>query len=1746
MEPKIQNQQSPFDILVVDDTPDKLKLLDELLSEQGYHVLQANNGELALRIAAASQPDLILLNIKMIPLDGYEVCRRLKANESTRHIPVIFISAHDDEALLVKGFETGGVDFISEPFRNEEIRARIKTHLQLHFSQRKLKDKNQLLEKEVLKRKSAEVALEKRVGAMTQLFENETEYEFEELFNLNEIQKLQDQFATALGLASIITKPDGTPITQPSNFTHLCKNIIRSTDKGLKNCMHSDSVIGRHNPNGPIIQPCLSGSLWDAGASITVGGYHLANWMIGQVRNEVQHEAKLKDYALEIGVDEKLFMEALDKIPSMSRDQFQKIADVLFTMAGQLSHMAYQNLQQAHFINDKRIALNALIESEEHFRTTLYSIGDGVITTDEKGRVQLMNNLAEKLTGWSQSEAKGKLLEEVFRIINENTLELLEIPVRKVLREGVIVGLANHTLLISKEGKQIPIADSGAPIHDESGKIIGVVLVFRDQTNERRAEHALRESEKRFKLLYENAPLSYQSLNSDACLIDVNNTWLETLGYSREEVLGKPFSNFMTPESAELIKTRFPHFVATGEIHDYVFDMVRKDGSIITVTYEGKIGCDELGNFIRTHCIFADITEKRRAELALLDSENKFRTIIESSPYGMHLYQLTTADQLVFIGGNPSADRMLEVEHANLVNLTIDEAFPSLVGTGIPELFKSVAVGNTGTTSFEMPYNDSQISGFYNVTVFRTGENNIVVNFVDETKRKQAEEEKSRLLDEVAQSEKKFRSLFENATVGFSMTQLGGEIDINHAFANMLGYEPEELKRINWKEITHPDDLQESQNVMNLLLSGEQSCHRYEKRYLHKLGAIVWADVSTILQRDEKGDPLYFITNVNNINQRKEAEDKLRESEIRSRSTFDQSPVGSVIVGLDKKFIKCNAAFCKFLGYTEEELMGKTFSDVTFPEDIGIEMPDLKLMFDGKKESSTVEKRYVRKDGAIVWGEVRFSLVRDKDNNPVYFLPVIQDITNRKLTEQALFESEEKFSTSFHNAPILISLVDLETGVYIDVNEESLRVSGFDRSEIIGYSASELGWISAEARQQIYAEIQSKGRIDNMEVDFRAKDGRKISGILKGELINLKGRKCLLTTAVDISERKQIEEEIKKERSLLRTLIDNLPNTVYVKDLQGRKLIANKADVDFIGLDFKEVIGKTDIELFSGENGQHGYDEDMEVMNTGIPITNLEECFYDNLGEKRWLVTSKIPLCDENGKVYGMVGTGRDVTDQHRDHETIQKLTKSIEQSPSTIVITDTEGTIQYVNPKFCEITGYRVEEAIGNNPRILKSGEMPAEKYKELWDTISSGGVWRGEFHNKKKNGELYWEWATMTSIKDDRGEIINYIAIKEDIGLRKQMELDLLRSNENLERSQELLNVTGEIAKVGGWELDIISNTLTWTKEVYTIHQVEDVFQPTVEKALNFYDSRSKPIIAEAMGNAIKKGIPYDLELVINSAKGKKIDVRAQGYIKRDKNRKIERIFGTFQDISEHKINERELIAAKEKAEENDRLKSAFLANMSHEIRTPLNCILGFTDLLCEPDLEAADREEFSKLVTTSGNNLLSVINDILDISRIESGQMKILKSKFKVQNVINEIIGEFENKITQQGLSLRIAPVVFQKDITIESDEARIKQVLINFMTNAIKFTDKGFIEIGFKNDGVAIQFYVKDSGIGIPKENHQNIFERFRQVETSHTRKYGGNGLGLAISKKLIEMLGGKIGMESEPGKGSCFFFIIPLQ
>ncbi len=631
---------------------------------------------------------------------------------------------------------------------------------------------------------------------------------------------------------------------------------------------------------------------------------------------------------------------------------------------------------------------------------------------------------------------------------------------------------------------------------------------------------------------------------------------------------------------------------------------------------------------------------------------------------------------------------------------------------------------------------------------------------------------------------------------------------------------------------------------------------------------------------------------------------------------------------------------------------------------------------------------------------------------------VLSALEQRKIKKERLdaYETirlnEAKYRYMFHSNPQPMWIYDVETLHFLEVNEAAVKHYGYSQNEFLTMTLND---IRPEYEVQKLNDIQNTNNFLNQagEWTHKKKNGELISVEIISHSIIFNQRNARHVLINDITERKEAEERLMRERKLLRTLIDNLPVTIYVKDTDCRKIIANRADLDIIGAKTEsEVLGKTDIDTFNNEIGLRGYEDDKTVIETGEAVINHEEDFYDINGMQRWLLTSKIPLSDERGNIIGLVGIGRDITEQKEYQDKILKLSKGIEQSPASIVITDTHGIIEYVNPKFCETTGYSEQELIGQNPRLLKSGAVPGDFYKELWGTILSGNVWRGAMLNKKKDGTLFWESATMTAIKNDKGIITNYIAIKEDISARKQMEA--------------------------------------------------------------------------------------------------------------------------------------ELIHAKEKAEESDRLKSAFLANMSHEIRTPLNSIIGFSELLGDPDFEPEQKEEFIKAIVENGNSLLVIISDIMDFLMLEARQMKIRKELFSSKKLMADMINDFSKKASSRGIEIRLDDFQNQPDILVESDLYRIRQVFNNLIGNALKFTIEGYIEVGFRIVEEKILFHVRDTGIGISPEFHQTIFERFRQVDTAKTRRFGGNGLGLAISKNLVELLGGQIWVESEPQKYSDFFFTIPIK
>jgi PAS domain S-box-containing protein len=340
---------------------------------------------------------------------------------------------------------------------------------------------------DISKRKGLEDAMQKRILALTQPLDAPETIAFDVLFDLNEVQRIQDEFSAATGVASVITDPDGNPITKPSGFSRFCNDLVRKTEKGLCNCMRSDAALGRYSPDGPIVQPCLSGGLWDAGASIEVGGRHIANWLIGQVRDSHQNDENIRDYAKEIGIDEIALLEAFHEVPVMSLNQFEKIAQSLFTLARQLSTSAYHNVQQARFIHEKEVAQVEM----RRLSTAIEQSPETIVITDTDGIIQYVNPAFETITGYSREEAIGQNP----RILKSGQHDALFYSnLWKTLRAGKT--FQGHFINKRKNGAFYTAEATLSPVRDADGKTTGYVAIKRDITADLEREEMFRHSQK--------------------------------------------------------------------------------------------------------------------------------------------------------------------------------------------------------------------------------------------------------------------------------------------------------------------------------------------------------------------------------------------------------------------------------------------------------------------------------------------------------------------------------------------------------------------------------------------------------------------------------------------------------------------------------------------------------------------------------------------------------------------------------------------------------------------------------------------------------------------------------------------------------------------------------------------------------------------------------------------------------------------------------------------------------------------------------------------------------------------------------------------------------------------------------------------------------------------------------------------------------------------------------------------------
>jgi len=749
--------------------------------------------------------------------------------------------------------------------------------------------------------------------------------------------------------------------------------------------------------------------------------------------------------------------------------------------------------------------------------------------------------------------------------------------------------------------------------------------------------------------------------------------------------------------------------------------------------------------------------------------------------------------------------------------------------------------------------------------------------------------------------------------------------------------------------------------------------------------------------------------------------------------------------------------------------------------------------------------------------------------------------------EAALKESEQRFRSIVENSPNMIMVHS--GGVFVYLNPTAVRLFGIENQhEYIGKPVLEV--VDPEFRDFVRERIRnlgSSGQTNNTaEEKLLRKNGSSFWVELTGIPSTYNGIKAVYVVATDIENRKQ--SELNNMRLLLqqKAILDNLPMMAWLKDTESRLEMINEPYAKACGKSIEECIGKTDLDLFPRDLALGYISDDHNVCISGQK-KHVEEQISTPEGIK-WHFTHKTPLYDEQGVVVGTTGIAVDITDRKRAEveilNTVNLLHDIINTAPIRVFWKDQDLNYIGCNNSFAADAGYSSpEDIIGKNDFQMAWKEQ-AELYRSDDRNVILTGIPKLSYNELQTtpSGENIWLRTSKVPLRNEKNNIIGVLGIYDDI-------TELKKTEETLREREADLSAAQSISHVGSWKLIFGTDGEIWTgsDELYHIYGYPPGMPLTMQSGMDRMHPEDLETVRLAWTSALLNGYPLEWEhrIVVNR-QTKWIKVLVE--IDRDDSGNPKEARGTLQDITDRKLAENELRLAKAAAESANLAKSAFLANMSHEIRTPMNGVIGVVQLLGMTDL-SSEQKEYVRILSVSAKNLMSVINDVLDLSKIEADMVKIESAEFNLHKCIQDCIMMHKLALKDKALllDLDIAADIPQ---VLSGDQLRIKQILLNLLANAVKFTKQGKITVSVRllkqsDSCMNVQIDVSDTGIGISGDALENIFQPFVQEDGSTTRNYGGTGLGLTISRRLAELMGGSITVNSTPGSGSCFSVSLPF-
>jgi len=1349
---------------------------------------------------------------------------------------------------------------------------------------------------------------------------------------------------------------------------------------------------------------------------------------------------------------------------------------------------------------------------------------DGVVITDTGGTIQYVNPAFTAMTGYTNQEAVGQnprilksgrqpaaFYEDLWRAIRSGEIWHGELTNRR--KDGTFYD------------EQMRIA----PVRESSGEIVSYIAIKHDVTERRAAEEA-----RRFlAATVESSEDAIFALAPTGAILTWNRGAESLFGYSAGEAIGRPVSMLTPPERQQLLAQLIERVLGGNAVSQYEGICFRQDGRRFPVSVTACPIRNSAGDVSAVSAILRDISQRREGEQA----RALLASIVESSEDAI---DAVTLDGTI-VSWNRGSEILFGYSGREIVGKNVATLAPPGRADEVRQRLEAVRTGRA-ISPFDTVLqrkDGREIDVSLSVSPIRNPAGEVVgaSGIARDIGMRLRAERKLR------EGEELFGRVFENAPVGMCVCELDGRyLQVNAAFCRMLGYSDPELIGKAWPELTHVDDLESALRRQEQLLTGTAEYVEGERRYLHRGGNVVWGRDRISLVRDRGGRPLYSVAHVEDITESRRTQEALRQSEERFRIMADSCPAGIWVTDAQGVTRFINRAYREFCGLTSEQAQRDEGQLLLHPDDAaGYAGTFRRAVRD--RTPFKAEARFRRSDGEWRWVELHAEPRFSPGGEYLGHVGASKDITERKRAQNALRESEERFRIMADSCPTGIWVTDEQGGTrfinrryrefcgvtseQVEPNAWQSRIHPDDRLEFVG---------AFQRALKERAPFRNEGRHRRADGEWRWVESYAVPRISSGgEFLGFVG------TSKDITERKRAQNALRESEERFRIMADGCPAALWVTNAQG--------GTQFLNREVKEFFGASREHLERGEWQFLVHPDDLPEFAAAFQRAvrergpfRAEVRFRHADGTWRWFTTHAEPRVSADGEFLGHVGLSFDITERKRAEQALreseERFRNMADGCPEAMWVTNADGSNNFLNRACREFSGTNYEQVVKGNWRSMVHPEDAEEYLGAIQRAVREHTNFKGEARLRRADGE--WRWGVTHAVPrfSQSSEYLGHIGLSLDITERKQAE-QALRTSE--EKFRQLAENIREVF----WMMDPASGKFLYVGPAY--EQVwgrtcDSVYQnPASWLAAIHPDDleRSRRLFASQM-----QGEPVENEYRIRTPDGEEKWIRSRAFPVRDEGGKLIRVVGIAEDITERKRYEAELIEAREGADAANRAKSCFLANMSHEIRTPMNGVIGMLQLLALTDLSKEQRH-YAAVAESSGQALLALIDQILDLSRIEARKATLENRSFNLRDVIEEVVQLLSVQANAKGLPVHcyISPEI---PPLVVGDAHRLRQVLTNLTANAVKFTERGVVALDAAmesqgNGSATVRFTVTDTGIGIRQSQAAALFSPFTQADVSTTRKYGGTGLGLAISKQIVEMMGGTIGVDSREGRGSAFWF-----